>query len=102
MKRIIVVLLALLGATLPVLASANGQVRWNVGIGVGFGNGYGHPHRPMLVAPAYYAPPRVVYIPSTVVHVDGARHLPNGKCEIWINSRWLRGVDRNGMCYVED
>jgi len=103
MKRIVAVL-ALSGAILSWPVSA-GQVHWNIGVGIGFGNGYGYPYRPVpiVVAPGgYYYPPRVIYIPSTVVHVDGARHLPGGRCEVSVNSRWMQGVDRDGMCFVRD
>lgn len=102
MKRTFFVLLALFGAMVacPIWA---GQIYGSVGVGIGFGSGYGYPYRPMpiFVAPMYYAP-RIINLPSTIVHVDGARYLGNGRCKVLVNSRWLRGVDRNGMCYVED
>lgn len=57
----------------------------------GYGGGY--------AGQQYATQPRVVRVPATVVHVDGARHLPGGGC---VQSNGRVGVVQNGMCFVPD
>jgi len=77
-------------------ALAGGLVGGAVGLGVGRASAPGYAQS------GAYRQPYGTYYQPLEIHVPGARHLPNGRCEILVNSRWLRGVDRNGMCFVVD